>query len=219
TKMRVLMRREAYADPCVDIDLGEVEDYTVIISDGAAANRAVLALQGNKEGRQARLNWTTNTEFKNDYFVIERSADGQQYEVIGEVDSREATEHLREYSWIDPQPMEGENLYRIRQVFHSGQSTLTNKVMLAFDELIPLNLYPNPATEFTWLDLSRYAGQPVRLTIVNTLGVAVQTIEIDEADEAPLRLDLSRYSNGAYTVFIQSDEKPVSRKLIISRTY
>ena len=57
------------------------------------------------------------------------------------------------------------------------------------------------------------------VSIYNALGVEVKAIKIDEADEAPVRIELNELSNGAYMIFIQAQGKPVGKKLVISRLY
>ena len=144
TTMRILLRREDYADPCQDIDFGEVEDYTVIImGSSAASSRAVLALSSEKIGRQSKLNWITNTEFKNDFFEVERSTDGIHFTAFAKLSSRkENTTLSRAYDWLDTQPLKGDNYYRVKQVFQDGTFEYTNVEVLNFNELIPLQLYP-----------------------------------------------------------------------------
>ena len=90
TQMRVAMKRDAYADPCETFSLGEVEDYTVFVNSNGSNLEGIsesLFFTAMKDGRDVSLDWVTNNEFKNEYFVLERSVDGLEFESLKEVES------------------------------------------------------------------------------------------------------------------------------------
>jgi hypothetical protein len=100
------------------------------------------------EGSFIRLQWSTATEVNNDYFDIERSADGRVFEKIGHV--KGASESLTEksYEFIDKNPLAGSNYYRLRQVDFDGTaaySPIVSADILMKDHIV---LYPNPANNF-----------------------------------------------------------------------
>lgn len=69
------------------------------------------------------LNWSTATEKDNDHFEVERSADGVLFDAIGE--ERGAGNSLRSlhYDFIDREPLNGLNYYRLKQVDMNGNYT------------------------------------------------------------------------------------------------
>jgi hypothetical protein len=56
--------------------------------------------------RRVHLSWTTAEEINNDYFVIERSTDGVDYEKIGVVEGSGTSSGLYQYSFTDYSPLE-----------------------------------------------------------------------------------------------------------------
>lgn len=78
-----------------------------------------------KENGVVDLNWQTENEVQNDYFQIERSQDGKQWASLGKVEGNGTIETPMQYSFSDPEALNGLNLYRLRQVDFDGASTLS----------------------------------------------------------------------------------------------
>ncbi|RYZ20729.1 MAG: T9SS type A sorting domain-containing protein, partial [Chitinophagaceae bacterium] len=88
-----------------------------------------------------RLHWEAYTDDQHDHFEIERSADGVRFETIGRLNTPPP------YIFIDAQPLQGANHYRIRQVDHNGHATYSNIVLIHLTLQVQLQVYPNPATD------------------------------------------------------------------------
>jgi hypothetical protein len=65
------------------------------------------------------LNWVTQPNSTDCIYVIERSADGLEFEPVGLKEGIGAGIELL-YSWVDPKPVVGQNYYRIKQVNANG---------------------------------------------------------------------------------------------------
>ncbi len=79
------------------------------------------ALALREEGGAALLQWTTAQELNNDYFSIERSADGRRWEAVGQVAGQGTTQETTSYRYMD-RPGPGRWYYRLLQVDYDGQS-------------------------------------------------------------------------------------------------
>ena len=226
TRMRVAMKKEAYAGSCETFDFGEVEDYTIIINSpdlylSPEGHTEILFFNAQESGREVRFNWMTNTEFKNDYFVLERSQDGRNFELLKEINS--ISENIVEtyYQDKDLQPKQGQNYYRLHQVNYDGSSRYSNVEMIEFNvDLKHFEMIPNPASEEVYLHLKNYHGLSANIQIMNALGQTMLEKRIDEVSDSAIRLDLSEFYNGVYFVSVQLDKKKrVTKQLVISRTY
>jgi hypothetical protein len=58
-----------------------------------------------------QLNWKTISETNNDYFSIERSADGLNFELMGIVDGAGNSNQILDYSTRDLNPLSGTGYY------------------------------------------------------------------------------------------------------------
>jgi hypothetical protein len=56
---------------------------------------------------KVNLQWTTASELNNDYFLVQRSADGVNFESIGTVDGMGTSSTAQNYSFIDTEPLNG----------------------------------------------------------------------------------------------------------------
>jgi hypothetical protein len=76
-----------------------------------------VKLQGDK----VKVMWTTVVELNNDYFTVERSADGRSYEPVAYVKGKEDNFDLEDYYIEDANPLPGVSYYRLKQTDYNGQ--------------------------------------------------------------------------------------------------
>ena len=100
-------------------------------------------------GNAVQLDWTTLTEINNDYFTIERSLDGINFEdILTEAGAGNSVEEL-DYRRFDESPKEGFNYYRLRQTDYDGRTESFNIEVVEFRggvEVGKIKLYPNPTS-------------------------------------------------------------------------
>ena len=171
--------------------------------------------------RSVNLEWVTNTNYKSDYYIIEKSSDGtnfQELDQIKELDQNGATSY---FNMVDEQPVEGLNHYRLKQVFLDGTQTLSQERSVAFGiDLNALNTFPNPANDQLFINLKEFAGKKATIMISNQFGGVVTVQEIDELSNELVRIDLSDYINGMYIIRTKIDrQKIISEKFMVNKLY
>jgi len=62
------------------------------------------------------VNWTTKSEENNNFFAIERSIDGKNFEEIGSVSGAGSSSLTHYYNFIDNEPFFSGSYYRVKQV-------------------------------------------------------------------------------------------------------
>ena len=67
------------------------------------------------------ISFTTVSETNNDFFTIERSGDGRNFDAIGEIQGAGNSSKEISYTFTDEKPMPGINYYRIKQTDYDGQ--------------------------------------------------------------------------------------------------
>lgn len=83
-------------------------------------------------GAQVALNWATATEQNNDFFTVERSADGLIWEEVLVMNGAGTSIHKIDYSAVDSRPLSGLSYYRLKQTDYDGQfsySTISSVFM------------------------------------------------------------------------------------------
>lgn len=74
------------------------------------------------EQKSVVLEWETASESNNDYFTIERSVDGYNWESITSVNGMGNSSVTTRYAYKDRQPMKGVSYYRLKQTDFNGDS-------------------------------------------------------------------------------------------------
>jgi len=114
------------------------------------------------ENDQVLLNWMTAIEINNEYFTIERSADGAIFEEIAQIEGAGNSVQVNTYSTLDVAPAKGINYYRLKQTDYDGGYEYSNMVTVTIGQATQptaeVTVYPNPAN----------TGQQIQISITNT---------------------------------------------------
>ncbi len=197
------------------------EYHEVVNSQGLESqNSEFLFFNASKDGREVALNWTTNTEYKNSYFVVEHSEDGLDFEPIYETSStREEGTQAAFYQGADKRPALGTNFYRLKQVYHDGSYRYSNVKTVEFDvDLFDFTVYPNPTAELLNINLDEYAGKAATIELVNSLGQVLSKTKIDALPVTSIGLDVSDFTGGIYGITIKVEgHKRLTRLFVKSK--
>jgi hypothetical protein len=88
----------------------------------------------------------------------------------------------------------------------------TSKIDL-FD-LQKLNLYPNPVSNFLFVDYDIVYVKEAKLIIYNSIGAAVYSKKLNEKQDQ-LKIQVSEFKNGLYFCSLQIDGKLLNTKKIL----
>lgn len=92
----------------------------------------------------AILYWSTASELNNDFFTLEKSRNGKDFEVMGHVEGN-GTSHTRiDYSFTDRQPYLGLSYYRLNQTDYDGTTEVFPAISLLYSNSKNISVYPNP---------------------------------------------------------------------------
>lgn len=146
---------------------------------------------------QVELNWQTASEINNNYFTVERSLNGIDWEIISIIDGAGNSSSLLSYSTIDKSPFKGVSYYRLKQTDFDGQFEYSRIRTVSFNGIDNFELFPNPANNR--IIISRSETDLTRIMIYNTLGQDVTwlTKQINENDDQVV-IDLSKLDSGIY---------------------
>ncbi len=197
-------------------------EYVSIPSGNGLESEAELEdlfFVANKNGRVANLYWVTNTESKNDYFVIERSYDNSTFETLAEVTSR--TNDLGNYTYqdLDDLPLPGVNYYRIKEVFKDGSFIYSTVRKVEFEiDVKDISVYPNPTAGEIYASLKRFEGSAASIKIYNSIGILMDEITLDEITNLPIAFDTDRYADGIYMMRIKvGDLRQITVSFVVNR--
>lgn len=109
-----------------------IDDFTV--TENGALPVEFLYVRGTAQSNGNQLTWETGWELGASHFVVERSADAQEFDVIGQMAAVGNTTEKQLYSFLDGEPLAGIGYYRIRQVDNDGSSRNSKLISVARSE-------------------------------------------------------------------------------------
>lgn len=107
----------------------------------------LLSFSARNDGPVVALEWVTASELNNDYFEVERSADGMAFApVVRQTGAGTSSTELH-YTDIDRDPLPGWSYYRLKQVDFDGKLTYSQveaiyRPLELTDKVV--TVYPNP---------------------------------------------------------------------------
>jgi len=123
------------------------------------------------------LMWITLTEINNDYFTIERSKNGINWEEIETVTGAGNSSTRLEYFKSDYEPYSGVSYYRLKQTDFDGAYTYSNIVTVNIysADITDINVYPNPvkAGSNLTIDLINYTQASIEVELLDVTGRVV----------------------------------------------
>jgi hypothetical protein len=108
----------------------------------------LLSFNGDCNEGQVNLSWQTATEHNSDYFEVEKSRDGMNWQVLTSVNAAGNSTQLLNYEATDAHAMEVNNYYRLTQVDIDGTKETFNVINIRCDRRLHsyFSAYPNPST-------------------------------------------------------------------------
>ena len=168
-----------------------------------------ILLQNNR----VQLNWETSMEINCNYFIIERSLEGNIFSEAARISGNGTTSLFHSYSLIDNIPSSAESViyYRLRQVDFDGKSNLSTVVPIKLKkENQVLSVSPNPFINFLNISLEWSKTERITIRIINVQGMEVFS-KASQINKGPnyIKLDeLSKLPSGNYFIqFISATEK------------
>lgn len=102
-------------------------------------------LSANCSSKGTSLSWSTESELNNDYFVIEKSTNGETFDAIGTIKGAGNSSSTLNYKYNDLGITSlGVTYYRIKQVDFDGTSAYSDLVYINCKEQLKPGFYPNP---------------------------------------------------------------------------
>ncbi|MCW5910075.1 MAG: hypothetical protein KIT62_03315 [Cyclobacteriaceae bacterium] len=160
----------------------------------------LISFDAIAENEKVSLRWVTASELNNDFFTVQRSADGVEFTSLGIVDGQGTTQKATTYNFVDDTPVAGINYYRLKQTDFDGTSGFSGIVAVNLN--LEWSVYPNPVSYGTTVTINKKGDYAV----YNNLGVMVMRISDNN------KLDVTALAPGVYT--IRSSDGSIRRLVV-----
>ncbi|MCP4443255.1 MAG: T9SS type A sorting domain-containing protein [Aureispira sp.] len=105
----------------------------------------LTSFEGKLVNKSTILNWETQTEKSNDFFDLEHSTDGINFENVATIDGAGTSLEPQSYKYIDKNPAIGNNYYRLKQTDLDGEATYVGKtIVVTYLDEETILIEPNP---------------------------------------------------------------------------
>lgn len=150
-------------------------------------------------GGFVNINWKTVSETNNDFFTVERSDDGKNWEMVSVVDGAGNSNTLLEYQTTDNNPVRGLVYYRLKQTDFDGKYSYSSIKSLKKTKENNTVGYPNPAhNQFHLRGKDLIFSQ---IEIYNTLGQKLtSSIKLVHQSVLGLSINVQNLCPGLYFV-------------------
>jgi hypothetical protein len=163
-----------------------------------------------------KLRWATLTEINNDYFIVEKSSNGINFEEMSIVPGSGNSQEVSHYSIIDDQPNMGLNYYRLKQTDFNNNQVYIGTVQVKYIDESGVTLYPNPVLNNLRLTLKKQnINTDILIEINNSNGAKVskQNIKLENCNRT-LKVKTNELTTGIYYVHIIYNDKIETHKFL-----
>jgi hypothetical protein len=172
----------------------------------------LISFTASLSGSVVNINWATATELNNDFFTIERSEDGINWTVIGEVDGA-GDAHVRlDYQYIDYDPIPGISYYRLKQTDFDGQFEYFDPSVVFYEPSNVFKAFPNPVQNH----LNVTTSSELENAAISIKSLNGQLLRADQViiSSHQAQLDLGHLPAGVYILEIVFPESNLSTRIV-----
>lgn len=181
-----------------DVTVGYVPEDSWVVKLGPLPVPLTLTnFTARKQNKSILLNWQTQTETNTQHFILEKSSNQRDFQVVHLIAASGNSSTIKNYSFTDARPVNGINYYRLKQVDRDGSFVYSKTVSVNCSGKGSM-LYPNPAAAFFTIVP---AGTIKAITILTAEGKTVQQLPPVTNN----RYDISRLPKGFYIVKLLFD--------------
>ncbi len=167
----------------------------------------LLNFDAKCETDNVSIMWSTESEINNDYFTVERSENGSDFEPIAEINGAGNSNQLISYAWSDDAPKKNATYYRLKQTDFNGEYSYSKTISKECVFSGNVSIYPNPAQDILTIEsegviVDKIYVQDVTGNIVKTVIANTNTI------------DISELANGIYFIKLMDSENNITKKFV-----
>lgn len=163
------------------------------------------------------LDWSTSSETDIAHFIVERSANGMDYQPIGEVPAAGYSTTLQNYAFKDESAGLRPYYYRLHIVETTGAEEFSRVVSVACSDggFGVLDIYPNPTNDEVMLTYETADRNPLTFKLMDAFGRTLWQEKLSpDIGLHNKTLDLSGYAPSVYFILIDNGKQRATHLII-----
>lgn len=199
-----------YSTLCYEASTDAMENYINCYYENTLLDNQFLQFGAECTADQSVwLTWEIEEEKDNQFFEVERSLDGMNWEIIGNIISSNTAEV---YKFKDQNPLNGQNYYRLKITDIHNEVSYSNISTISLSQDIGYWVYPNPNQGIFNVDFKGLNESYYLVEVFDALGRVVYKEELSSNKNT---LNLQEQAKGVYTLRIQVGVQYYYRKVVI----
>ena len=181
----------------------------------------LIYFRAQNEDKSVDLFWETATETNNDFFTIERSLDGINFESIANIKGAENSSIALTYQFTDTNPLSGTSYYRLKQTDYDGQSELFNSVAVNHEEvgvdLVNLQITSSIFSESFTITFNQITNELITISLFDLSGHSVysSTNQTTKGYNAFTFSSIELLKSGTYILILRNENKILAATKVI----
>jgi len=204
---------------CIFYSGGSNDGFSVTTITNMPLPISLVSFDASVNNGIVNLTWETSSEQDNDFFIVERSRDGQTFETLTKIDGAGTTTQALKYQAKDTNPFKGTSYYRLSQTDFDGATSYYKVLSIKIDGFPEVTrLYPNPVDKEAQLHVDFFAEEdgPVKISIVDPAGLSTESGRIEVKAGANLFEFTPHFkSSGVHVIIIRTRDKAQALRLVV----
>jgi len=170
---------------------------------------------------EVQIKWTTFSEIDNDYFTLERSASGSDYQQVARINGAGNSTSVINYTYTDTDPEIGLNYYRIKQTDFDGTVRTSNPIKVQVAKITrsenALQVFPNPFSTNYSVKFTSDSDQMIDIRLLRLDGSVI----FQDPQQVSAGANIFKYEapvhmkKGNYLVQVVSGDKVLSSAKVV----
>lgn len=167
---------------------------------------------------QVMTKWITASEINNDFFTLERSANGRDFVEIATIQGAGTSDQTIDYNYVDKDYLEGTSYYRLKQTDYDGTYAYSDMVTVKTDgsPRYNVNIFPNPSVDFIAIQVSDLVRKDIEIELFDVSGQLLKTTIILPGSTIAT-IDTQLLYDGTYLVRMTDGLQVSVHKVIIHK--
>lgn len=186
-----------------------VDNLSIVLYSGLPIELLYFKATLNK--KEVLLDWKTATQTDNDFFTVERSADGLTWQTIQQIKGAGTLLEPKNYATTDYHPLKGESYYRLKQTDYDKKFSYSPIVSVSQADGTFV-VYPNPVNDKLYIITEEDVSPLVSFITIDGKEIDVMITK----EDSKLWIDVSSLDNGIYTLRLETLKQVFYKKIMIA---
>jgi len=175
----------------------------------------LLSFTAKNTENGVEINWSTASEWDNDYFEIERSFDAEHFESIARVAGAGYSNEILNYSVTDYDKLEGTVYYRLKQTDYNGAFTNSYilPVTIGAEGDIQISNVISDENRISFV-YNNAVGGKTQIQLLDVSGRVVKSYEVSGEGSKLIRFGMSDMSHGVYVLHLMMNDQTIVQKVV-----